>query len=80
MSLLSNAKKLIDAIECNYLSCKEDGIDTTGSYIKQQYISEEMENLKNSIKESEERCCFCGKTLNEELGDHMDSNSCKECE
>lgn len=50
MSLLSDAKELIKAIEDNLLSCEKASIDTTGSYIQQQFIADEMENLKYTIK------------------------------
>ena len=52
-TLINDAKELIKAIELNYLSCKEDNIDDTGSYIKQMHIAEELENLKNSINDNE---------------------------
>ena len=53
MTLLTDAKELLEAIKLNYSSCKEAGIDNTGSYIKQLHISEEMENLKKSIRQEE---------------------------
>jgi len=50
MKVLQEAKNLLEAIECNYLSCKEVGIDDTGSYIKQMSIADEMEALEKAIK------------------------------
>jgi hypothetical protein len=48
--LKESAKELLEAIKTNYESLKEHGISDTGSFIRQQYIADEMENLENEIK------------------------------
>lgn len=40
------AKRLVEAIESNLESCKEEGIGDTGSFVRHQYIAEELEELK----------------------------------
>jgi hypothetical protein len=44
------AKDLLKAIKDNLESCKKAGIDTTGGYVKQQYIADEMDELEQAIK------------------------------
>jgi hypothetical protein len=40
---------LYEAIQANLMPCNAVGIDTTGAYVKQQYISEEMENAFTTL-------------------------------
>ena len=49
-SIKARARELLKAIEDNYESCKKAGIDNTGSYVRQQYIADEMEGLKKVVK------------------------------
>ena len=48
----TRAKDLLKAIKDNYESCEEAGIDTTGSFVKQQYIADEMDELESAIKKA----------------------------
>ena len=49
MSIRKRAKELVEAIEDNYQSCREAGIDDTGAFIKQMHIADEMEELKKEL-------------------------------
>ncbi len=47
--IMARARDLLKAIEDNYESCKKAGIDNTGSYVRQQYIADEMEGLRKVV-------------------------------
>ena len=53
--LKARARDLLKAIEDNYESCKEAGIDDTGSYVRQQYIADEMEECRKAISSPSSR-------------------------
>lgn len=42
--------ELLKAIKDNLEPCKEFGIDSTGSFVREQYIGEEIEHLENAIQ------------------------------
>lgn len=44
------AKNLLNAIEQNFEDCEEYGISDTGSFTRQQYIAEEIEQLESALK------------------------------
>lgn len=49
--ILNASKELLKAIGDNLEPCKDFGIDSTGSFVREQYIGEEIEHLENAIKE-----------------------------